>query len=60
MRRHAPLAQQLGFFTVGAPYLAFRLAVREGRRGNLKAIRGTLRGLLDLARGSNRKSPGSQ
>lgn len=52
MRRHAPLLQQVGFFTIGAPYLAIRLVAREARRGNLKALRGTLRGMLDFVRPS--------
>jgi GT2 family glycosyltransferase len=46
MRRHAPLPQKLGFYTMGAPYLVLRLLLREGRRGNLGAIRGIVRGLL--------------
>lgn len=45
MRRHASLPQKLGFYTMGAPYLVLRLLLREGRRGNLRAIRGIVRGL---------------
>jgi GT2 family glycosyltransferase len=45
MRRHASLTQKLGFYTMGAPYLVLRLLLREGRRGNLGAIRGIARGL---------------
>ena len=50
LRRHATLPQKLGFFLVGAPFLALRVVVREGRRGNLKAFLGTLRGMLDFLR----------
>lgn len=48
MRRHASIWQQLGFFLVGAPYMAVRVLVREGRKGNIKAIRGLIKGLFDL------------
>ena len=49
--RHAPLHQKLGFFLVSAPALVLRLIVREGRQGNFGAIRGMLRGVIDIARG---------
>ena len=52
MMRHARLHQKLGFFLLGAPWLALRAVVRELRSGNLGALRGWLRGLLDLARSS--------
>jgi GT2 family glycosyltransferase len=56
MRRHATPLQQVGFFLLGAPYLAVRVAVREGRRGNFGAVRGLFRGLIDLVpHRSNRK-----
>jgi GT2 family glycosyltransferase len=54
MRRHASPIQQFGFFMLGAPYLALRVMVREGRKGNLGAFRGLLRGILDLSRPSGR------
>lgn len=48
MRRHASLTEQLGFLFVGAPY-RFACAVgREGRKGNWKALRGVVRGLVDF------------
>ena len=50
MRRHASLAQQMGFFLIGAPYLAARLVVREGRKKNLGAVLGLIRGMLDVAK----------
>ncbi len=52
MRRHASPMQQLGFFLIGAPYLVMRVMIREGRKGNLGALRGLLRGILDLTRPS--------
>lgn len=53
MRRHASPLQQAGFFLIGAPYLAIRVVVREGRKGNFGAVRGLFRGFLDLAKRSN-------
>jgi len=56
MRRHAPLHQQLAFFTVGAPYLVLRAIVREGRAGNLGAVRGLARGMLEFIRSRGRSA----
>ncbi len=50
MRRHASLPQKLGFFLIGAPFIAIRLIVREGRKGNISAVRGVLRGIVDFFR----------
>jgi hypothetical protein len=47
MRRHASPLEKLGFYAVGAPYLALRVFVREARRGNLAAIRGLFHGAVD-------------
>ncbi|MDX1521054.1 MAG: glycosyltransferase family 2 protein [Anaerolineae bacterium] len=47
MRRHASLAQQLGFFLFGAPYMAGRVVLREGKKGNLGALRGLFQGGVD-------------
>jgi GT2 family glycosyltransferase len=58
MRRHASPFQQLAFFLIGAPYLTLRALWRQGRRGNLGAVRGLLRGILDLARSSRRPEKG--
>ena len=52
MMRHARLHQKLGFFLLGAPWLVLRAVARELRSGNLGALRGWLRGLLELARSS--------
>jgi hypothetical protein len=50
MRRHATPFQKLGFYLLGAPYLVIRVALREGRQGNLQAVRGLARGALDYAK----------
>lgn len=47
--RHGTLLQKVGFYTLGAPYVAARMVIREARRGNLGAVRGMLRGLVDKA-----------
>jgi GT2 family glycosyltransferase len=54
MRRHASPLQQLGFFLLGAPYLAVQVILREGRKGNLGAVRGLFQGIVDSARASLR------
>jgi GT2 family glycosyltransferase len=46
MSRHASTWQKLGFFVVGAPYILVNVVLREGRKGNWRAIRGLLRGLV--------------
>ena len=46
MRRHASLWQKIGFYVVGAPVLAVQVFIREARRGNLRAIRGLIQGLI--------------
>ena len=46
MRRHASTPQKLGFYFLGAPVLAVQVLIREARRGNLRAIRGLIHGLL--------------
>lgn len=51
MQRHATPLQKLGFWTIGAPYLAIRVLWREIKRGNLGAIRGLGRGLRDVLLG---------
>ncbi len=48
MRRHATPLQKAGFYLVGAPYLAARIIIREGRKGNFGALRGIFRGMLDF------------
>lgn len=46
MRRHASLRQMVAFYLVGAPILSIQVFLREARRGNLRAIRGLVEGLL--------------
>lgn len=48
LQRHAAWYQRLGFYLVGAPLTAVRLVAREVGRGNLGAIRGVTRGLLEV------------
>jgi GT2 family glycosyltransferase len=47
MRRHATLLERIGFILIGIPYIAIRVLIREGKRGNLGALRGLARGLFD-------------
>lgn len=54
MRRHATWWQQVSFYLYGAPNLALRVLVREARKGNIGAIRGLLRGVLDSVASSIR------
>lgn len=51
LRRHGTRAQRLGFFLFSAPLLALKIGVREAKRGNLAALRGLFRGVLDSLRG---------
>jgi hypothetical protein len=48
MRRHASVMEQIAFVFVGAPYRILRMIVRELRKGNLAALRGAIRGLIDF------------
>jgi hypothetical protein len=50
LMRHARLHQKLAFFAIGAPFLVTRAIAREARRGNLGALRGIARGLLEFVR----------
>ena len=50
MRRHANIWQQMGFYLFGAPILAVKVSIREARRGNLRAIRGLVQGVLEPKR----------
>jgi GT2 family glycosyltransferase len=47
MERHAAPLQKLAFYLFGAPFLAMQVFVREARRGNLRAVRGLIQGLLN-------------
>ena len=50
MRRHARLWEKITFYLFGAPVLAIQVFIREARRGNLRAIRGLLKGLFHSKR----------
>jgi GT2 family glycosyltransferase len=52
LQRHASPLEKLGFFVIGAPYVLVRGILREGRRGNLGAMRGWLRGVSEAVRGA--------
>jgi GT2 family glycosyltransferase len=56
LRRHGTPLDQLGFFAVGMPLIVLRLAIREGRKGNLGALTGSVRGLFSALR--SRRGPG--
>jgi GT2 family glycosyltransferase len=50
MRRHASATDWAGFLLFGVPRALVRMAHREARRGNARAVLGTLRGVLDGVR----------
>jgi GT2 family glycosyltransferase len=52
MRRHASPQQKAAFLLFGAPYLAMKVLLREGRRGNLRGFQGLLRGAFDFLKSS--------
>jgi len=59
MRRHASIVEQLGFIFLGAPYSFGRTLIREARKGNVAAVAGVGRGLLDfLVMKAGRKTQG--
>lgn len=52
MRRHAKIWQKLAFYLFGAPIVAVKVFIREAKRGNLRAIRGLMGGILPTKRQS--------
>lgn len=46
MNRHANIWQKMAFYLFGAPILSVQVFFREARKGNLRAIRGLVEGLL--------------
>jgi GT2 family glycosyltransferase len=54
MRRHASPIDWAGFVMLGAPRALARVLLREGRRGNLRALLGVLRGVFE---GSHSRHP---
>ena len=50
MKRHASFFDWIGFVFAGVPLILFRVLLREGRRSNLAAIRGLVRGALGRGR----------
>jgi hypothetical protein len=60
MCRHAAWHQRMALYLVGVPFLATRMVIREGRRGNLGALLGTLGASVDLLRGGRRRTACSE
>jgi len=60
MRRHASITQILGFLLIGAPYLIVRVMIREGMKGNLRAVRGLARGMVDYVRSHLKRESASR
>ena len=50
MLRHAPWHEKVVFLVLSVPMLALRVLIREGRAGNLGAVRGLATGLFDFLR----------
>jgi GT2 family glycosyltransferase len=50
MHRHANTWQKITFYLFGAPVLVVQVFIREARRGNLRAIRGLVSGILHTKR----------
>lgn len=50
LHRHGSLMQRLGFYVAGMPLIAMRILIREGRRGNIGAVIGSVRGVLAALR----------
>jgi GT2 family glycosyltransferase len=46
MHRHASLPKKAAFYLFGAPILLIQVFLREARRGNLRAMRGLLQGIV--------------
>lgn len=57
MRRHASPLDWLGFVFIGAPLIAGRVLLREGRKGNLNALRGLVRGAFGRASNADQEPP---
>jgi GT2 family glycosyltransferase len=55
LRRHGTPLQKVGFAVAGAPMIAIRMIVRELRSGNPGAIFGSMRGLIDALRSTERR-----
>jgi GT2 family glycosyltransferase len=50
MRRHASVGEKLGFYLLGLPLIGLRVLVREGGKGNWRALRGLATGALHADR----------
>ena len=54
--RHASAWQKLSFYLFGAPFIAMRILLREGRKGNWGAVKGLFRGILRSVGGKTKSS----
>ena len=54
MRRHASATDWAGFLLFGVPTALLRMTIREARRGNLRALLGSVRGVFDVSSRSAR------
>jgi hypothetical protein len=52
LNKNATPLEWLGFMSIGAPYTFLKAAVREGKNGNIGALKGILGGVLDLLKPS--------
>ena len=50
MWRHAPFLQKVGFVCIGLPLTVLRVIIREGRKGNVGALRGLVQGMVDFVK----------
>jgi GT2 family glycosyltransferase len=57
MRRHASIPEQIAFYLIGAPLAIIQMVIREGRKGNWVALRGSVRGLFDTCRSLLKAQP---
>jgi GT2 family glycosyltransferase len=55
LRRHGTPLQRAGFFLIGAPLIAFRMAFRELAKGNPGALWGSARGMIEALRDSRQR-----
>lgn len=54
LHRHASTLQKLSFFCFGAPFIAVRILVREGKKGNWEAVKGLVKGVLSFTNKQDR------
>jgi GT2 family glycosyltransferase len=55
MHKHASIFEKTGFFLAGVPYAFFRVLSREGRKGNIEALRGLWRSTAQYLKSAGRR-----